>query len=270
MLLERVAGRRSAESGGVGAALSNERPDCTRCLTLATGRVRAGYHDIQKAHYVRSSRAADELRRLAATLAETDEQSRLRVLEGVMRAFLRKITSLTAIAAGAAAMMVVLGIVAIIGGSYDHSVVRDQLVPQKVYFPKPAEYANLKPYAGQQVIDGTQAELYANDQLAPDLNKVAGGKTYAEVSEEWIAGGMKNATLASERQTLFTGETLKGLLLNAWGWARLGSIAILAGILLIVFGLILFTLPVLNWWLNIRPENARSTPTSTAGAAPTS
>ena len=103
-----------------------------------------------------------------------------------------------------------------------------------------------------------------------NLNKVAGGKTYAEVSEEWIAGGMKNATLASERQTLFTGETLKGLLLNAWGWARLGSIAILAGILLIVFGVILFTLPVLNWLLNIRPESeqARSTPTSTSGAGP--
>jgi hypothetical protein len=187
-----------------------------------------------------------------------------------MRTFLRKITSLTAIAAGAAAMMVVLGIVAIVGGTYDHSVVHDQLSPQKIYFPKPAEYASLKPYEGQQVIDGTQAELYANDQLAPDLNKVAGGKTYAEVSEEWIAGGMKNATLASERQTLFTGETLKGLLLNAWGWARIGSIATLAGILLIVFGVILFTLPVLNWWLNIRPENARSTPTSTANAAPTS
>jgi hypothetical protein len=182
-----------------------------------------------------------------------------------MRTFLRKITSLTVIAAGAAVMMVVIGIVAIIGGGYDHSVVRDQLAPQKIYFPKPAEYASLKPYAGQQVIDGTQAKLYANDQLGPDLNKVAGGKTYAEVSEEWIAGGMKNATLAAQRTTLFTGETLKGLLLNAWGWAQLGSIAILAGILLIVFGVILFTLPVLNWLLNIRPESekARSTPTST-------
>jgi hypothetical protein len=153
--------------------------------------------------------------------------------------------------------MVVLGIVSIIGGSYDHSVVHDQLAPQKISFPKPAEYASLKPYAGQQVVNGTQAKLYANDQLGPDLNKVAGGKTYSEVSAEWIAGGMKSATLAAERTTLFTGETLKGLLLNAWGWAQIGSIATLAGILLIVFGVILFTLPVLNWLLNLKPESQK-------------
>src|ERR1039458_3314839 len=105
-----------------------------------------------------------------------------------MRTFLTKITSLTPIAAGAAAAMVVLGIVSIIGGSYDHSVVHDQHAPHNKSCPKPAEYASLKPYAGQQVVSGTQAKLYANDQLGPDLNKVAGGKTYSEVSEEWIAG----------------------------------------------------------------------------------
>lgn len=171
-----------------------------------------------------------------------------------MRTFLKKITRLTPIAAGAAAGLIVLGIVSIIGGSYDHEVVHEQLAPQKIYFPKPAEYPDLKSYEGQQVLTGTQAQAYANDQIGPDLNKVAGGKTYAEVSEEWIAGGMKNVKLAGERTTLFTGETLKGLLLNAWGWGQIGSIAILAGILLIVFGAILFLLPMLNWWLNLRGE----------------
>jgi hypothetical protein len=173
-----------------------------------------------------------------------------------MRTFLSKITSLTPIAAGAAAAMVALGIVSIVGGSYDHSVVRDQLAPQKIFFPKPAEWPALKPYAGQQVLTGTQAKLYAEDQLQPDMNKIAGGKTYSEVSDEWIAGGMKSASLAAERQTLFMGTTLKGLLLNAWGWAQIGSIAILAGIILIVVGSILFLLPVLNWLLNLRPESA--------------
>ncbi|HTU78474.1 MAG TPA: hypothetical protein VMF09_06920 [Solirubrobacteraceae bacterium] len=171
-----------------------------------------------------------------------------------MRAFLNKITSLTPIAAGAAAAMVALGIVAIVGGSYDHNVVREQLAPQKIYFPKPAEYADLKGYAGQQVVNGTQAHAFANDQLAPDMNKVAGGLTYSQVSEKWIAGGMKNEKLAGERTTLFMGETLKGLLLNAWGWAQVGSIAILAGIILIGVGAILFLLPVLNWWLNLKRE----------------
>jgi hypothetical protein len=171
-----------------------------------------------------------------------------------MRVFLNKITSLTPIAAGAAAGMIVLGIVSIIGGSYDHEVVRNQLGPQKISFPKPAEYANLKQYEGQQVLTGTQAKAYAEDQIAPDMNKIAGGKTYSQVSDEWIAGGMKSEKLAGERTTLFTGETLRGLLLQAWGWGQIGSIAILAGILLIVFGGILFLLPVLSWRLNIRRE----------------
>jgi len=58
--------------------------------------------------------------------------------------------------------------------------------------------------------------------------------------------------------TLFTGDTLKGLLLNAWGWAKLGSIAILAGTLLIIFGAILFVLPMLNWWLNLRGSERKA------------
>lgn len=171
-----------------------------------------------------------------------------------MRAFLTRITSLTPIAAGAAAGMIVLGIVSIVGGSYDHQVVHNQLGPQKITFPKPAEYADLKKYEGQQVLTGTEAKAYAEDQIAPDMNKIAGGKTYSQVSDEWIAGGMKSQKLAGERTELFTGETLRGLLLQAWGWGKIGSIAILAGILLIAFGFILFLLPALNWRLNLRRE----------------
>ena len=90
------------------------------------------------------------------------------------------------------------------------------------------------------------------------MTKIAGGKTYSQVSDEWIAGGMKNEKLAGERTTLFMGSTLKGLLLNAWGWGQVGSIAVLAGILLILFGGLLFALPVANWWLSVRPERRRS------------
>jgi hypothetical protein len=189
-----------------------------------------------------------------------------------MRRFLSRITSLTPIAAGAAAGMIVLGIVSIVGGSYDHEVVHNQLAPQKISFPKPAEYADLKKYEGQQVLTGTQAKAYAEDQILPDMNKIAGGKTYSQVSGEWIAGAMKSEKLAGERTTLFMGDTLRGLLLNAWGWGQIGSIAILAGILLIVFGAILFLLPVLNWWLSFAAkssevESRRVSHTPAAGAA---
>ncbi len=171
-----------------------------------------------------------------------------------MRTFLSKITSLTPIATGAAVGLIVIGILAIIGGNYSHEVVRDQLGPQKIFFPKPAEWPALKGEAGKQVLTGGQAKMFANDQLGPDMNKIAGGLTYSQVSEKWIAGGMKSEKLAGERTELFTGETLKGLLLNAWGWAQIGSIAILSGIILIVLGAILFVLPALNWLLNLRPE----------------
>jgi len=165
---------------------------------------------------------------------------------------LAKLTSLTSIATVAALGMIVVGVLAVIGGHYDKQVVHDQLAPQKISFPKPATNPALAAYAGQQVLTGKQAKLYAQDQIGVDLTKVAGGKTFSQVSAEWIAGGMKNTTLASERTTLFTGETLNGLLLNAWGWSVIGSIATLAGIILILLGAALSLLPLANGQFNLR------------------
>ena len=165
---------------------------------------------------------------------------------------LARLTGLTTIASVAAAGMIVVGVLALVGGHYDRQVVRDQLAPQKIFFPKPATNPALAAYAGQQVLTGKQAKLYADDQIGVDLTKVAGGKTFSQVSNEWIAGGEKNATLASERTTLFTGETLRGLLLNAWGWSLVGTIATLAGIILILLGAVLFVLPLANWQRNLR------------------
>jgi hypothetical protein len=41
-------------------------------------------------------------------------------------------------------------------------------------------------------------------------------------------------------------------LLNAWGWSVIGSIATLAGIILILLGGVLFLLPLANWQVNLR------------------
>jgi hypothetical protein len=165
---------------------------------------------------------------------------------------LAKLTSLTSIATVAAAGMIVVGALAVVGGHYDKQVVHDQLAPQKIFFPKPATNPGLAAYAGQQVLTGKQAKLYAQKQIGVDLTKVAGGKTYSQVSAEWIAGGMKSTTLAGERTTLFMGETLNGLLLNAWGWSVIGMIATLAGWILILLGAALFLLPLANWQINLR------------------
>ena len=41
------------------------------------------------------------------------------------------------------------------------------------------------------------------------------------------------------------GETLRGMLLNAWGWGTVGNLARLAGIVLLLLGLILLAIPLL-------------------------
>jgi hypothetical protein len=167
---------------------------------------------------------------------------------------LARLTGLTSVATVAAAGMVVVGILAVVGGRYDKQVVHDQLAPQKIFFPpagSPALLPGIKQYAGQQLLTGSQAKAYANEFIDVHLAAVAGGKTYAQVSTAALAAP-KDPTLAAQKATLFQGETLRGLLLGAWGWAMIGTIATLAGIVLILFGAVLFVLPLLNWRVNLR------------------
>ena len=107
---------------------------------------------------------------------------------------------------------------------------------------------------------GSQAKAYANNFINVHLSKIAGGQTYAQVSTAALAAPT-NAKLAEEKATLFQGETLRGLLLNAWGWSLVGTIATLAGWILIALGAILFLLPLANWQVNLRGRGA-----ATAGA----
>jgi hypothetical protein len=67
-----------------------------------------------------------------------------------------------------------------------------------------------------------------------------------------------NTKLAAEKATLFQGETLRGLLLGAWGWSMIGMIATLAGVFLLVLGAVLLLLPLLNWQVNLRGRAAEA------------
>ena len=170
---------------------------------------------------------------------------------------LAKLTSLTSIASLAAAGIVLVGIIAVIGGNYAKNVVHDQLVPQKIVFPaanSPELLPGVKQYAGQQLVNGSQAKAYANNFINVHLSKIAGGQTYAQVSAAAIAAPT-NAKLAEEKATLFQGETLRGLLLGAWGWSVVGTIASLAGLILILLGGVLFLLPLANWQINLRRQH---------------
>jgi hypothetical protein len=167
---------------------------------------------------------------------------------------LAKLTGLTSIASVAAAGILIVGVVALVGGSYAKNVVHDQLVPQKIFFPaagSPELLPGVKQYAGQQLVNGSQAKAYANNFINVHLSKVAAGQTYAQVSAAAIAAPT-NAKLAEQKATLFQGETLRSILLSAWGWSLVGTIATLAGLLLIVLGAMLLLLPLANWQLNLR------------------
>ena len=105
---------------------------------------------------------------------------------------------------------------------------------QKISFPAkgsdaldPHTFPGLQRYAGQAVDNGPKAKAFADQFIAVHLNAVGRGQTYAQVS----AGSRANPTdqkLAAQRQTLFEGETLRGLLLSAWGWSVVGRISGLA------------------------------------------
>jgi hypothetical protein len=159
---------------------------------------------------------------------------------------MRKLFSLTTVASGAAVGMIVAGILAIIGGAYDKKVVRDQLRPQKIFFPEkgPQLPKNLEKYAGEQVDTAPEAKAFADDYIGLHLKGIGKGKSYSEVSGEFLKDP-NNQQLAEQRQTLFMGETLRGMLLNAWGWGTIGTIATIAGILLVIIGVLLLLIPVL-------------------------
>lgn len=155
----------------------------------------------------------------------------------------------------------VLAVVLAIGGGllvWGHSVVstnvHNQLAAQKVVFPAasspeikalPASDATaMKQYAGQLMTTGAQAETYADHFIAVHLIKIGGGKTYSQLSGAALAQP-NNAALQAQVATVFKGTTLRGMLLNAYGWWQMGQIILIsaivafcaAGLFLILSGL---------------------------------
>ena len=132
--------------------------------------------------------------------------------------------------------LVVVGALAFAGYSFANSSVTKQLAEQKIFFPQkgPAtESPEIGPYinkyAGQQLLTGAQAEAYANHFIAVHIKDVADGKTYAEMGAV-IKANPTDTTLPGKRDTIFKGETLRGLLLQAYGFWKIGQIALIGSI----------------------------------------
>lgn len=132
----------------------------------------------------------------------------------------------------ATAVLLVVGGLSWYAYRFATNSVRTELSAQKVYFPEkgspgldPAEFPDLQKYAGQLVDNGPKAKAYANGFIGRHLDKVAGGKTYSEVSAE-AQKDPTNTKLQQQKQTLFQGETLRGLLLgDGYAYWTFGLIA---------------------------------------------
>ena len=154
--------------------------------------------------------------------------------------------------AGGAVVVVVLvvaGGLLMWGYTFSDNYVHDQLSAQKITFPPLGSKAlasseigrYLNQYAGQPLTTGPQAEAYANHFIRVHLSEVAGGQTYAQVSGKAQADPT-NAKLKAQAQTLFQGETLRGLLLSAYGFWKFGQIALFAGIAALILSGVMLVL----------------------------
>ncbi len=138
-----------------------------------------------------------------------------------------------------ATLVIVLAFVAGVAfwaANFTHSYVHDQLASQKISFPaagtaalNPQEFPDLQQYAGQAVDTGPKAKAYANGFIGRHLGKVAGGQTFSEASAQAQANPT-DTKLAAQADTLFKGDTLRSILLNAWGWWTVGTYALYAAI----------------------------------------
>ena len=84
-------------------------------------------------------------------------------------------------------------------------------------------------YAGQLMTTGAQAEVYADHFIANHLKVMGGGLTYSQLSAKAIAQP-NNVKLAAQVQLMFRGTTLRSMLLNAYAFGTMATIAGIAAI----------------------------------------
>ena len=153
-----------------------------------------------------------------------------------------------------AVVLIALGAMAIYGGNFGQQNVRDRLVPQNITFPPaeamtPEERAEIGEFAGQKVENGVQAEAFSR-YIGGHLVSINDGATYSETSaaarEEGIDPDVA-AELQGKADTLFKGESLRGMLLNAYGWWTVATIAMWAGIAMLLAGLLLGVFSILGF-----------------------
>src|SRR5487761_168210 len=155
------------------------------------------------------------------------------------------------------------GALALWGYSYTNNSVHNQLAEQQIFFPPNSVWATAKPgteitpamipylkqYSGQQLLTGQQAEAYADHFIAIHLSEMPYHGVYALVSAaaRTAKPGSAEATkLAGVEATVFQGTTLRGLLLEAYGFWTIGQVALWASIISFILAGVMLILSVLG------------------------
>ncbi len=177
-------------------------------------------------------------------------------------------------------VLVVAGSLLTWGNRFATDYVDRELSSQNIVFPDEAALVDqgrtdLVGFAGQQVNTGAEAEAYAS-YIDGHLADTAGGATYADLggperaanaavqaakdsgaSEAEIAALQEEATtITGQRNTLFKGETLRGLLLSTFAWSTIGRIAGIAAVVAFVAAGLMLVLVVLGVFHHRRTPKA--------------
>jgi hypothetical protein len=164
---------------------------------------------------------------------------------------------LIAVGGVAAVVLAIAGGLLLWGHNFASDYVHDELSSQTIFFPGADELTgegrdDLVQYADQQVTSGNEAEAYASF-INGHLQGIADGQTYADLGavqnaardtlataqESGTAAEVTDAqaaldTVSGQRDSLFKGETLRGLLLSSYAWSTIGQIAGIAAIVAFV------------------------------------
>ena len=165
-----------------------------------------------------------------------------------------------------AALLAVLGLVLTNQSNFAKNYVRDQLSAQKITFTpadklttEEAQTSCLVANGGKALVTGKQAECYANRYIGLHVAAVNDGKTYSQTSTESRSArtaadaalkanpsdpkavdlDTQAKALAAKTDTLFKGETLRGLLLTSFGFSIFGERAATAALVCYLVALVL-------------------------------
>jgi hypothetical protein len=170
-----------------------------------------------------------------------------------------------------AVVLLVAGMLLTWGSNFANDYVYDELSSQQIFFNDADALIaegreDLARFGGMQVTTGEHAEAYAS-YIGGHLEETADGLTYSQlggpqraartaVAEARESGASEDeiATLQAEldtingqRDSLFRGETLRGLLLSTYAWDTIGKIAGFAAIAAFVGAGLLFILSIMGF-----------------------